>query len=350
MGNLLSYSGIVTKIRAMQAKLLTDDHFRELAELRSVSEVVSYLKRLPAYSKAFENIDENMLHRGDVEKILVQSLYNDYSKLYRFSGIEHQRFLKLYLKRYEVDLINYCFRIVCNHYAEPFDLNHKKDFFDQYSQISIDRLITSKTTEELVSNLQGTEYYAPLKILQESDRAVTLFDYDLALDLYVFTSVWKERKKVLKGTELEIFTRDCGTKIDLLNLQWIYRAKKYYHMTPAQIYSFIIPVHFHIKLPELKTLIECDSLDDFINLLPKTYYGRRYDWDETFTLEKIYADFLCRLYCADRRNHPYSIASINTYLFLKEEELKKITTVLECIRYGLAAQETLKYIGGVRPQ
>ena len=75
---------------------------------------------------------------------------------------------QLYLKRYEVDLINYCLRIVYNHYEEPFDLNHKKPFFDRYSQISIDRLITSKTMEELVDNLQGTEYYAPLKILPVS--------------------------------------------------------------------------------------------------------------------------------------------------------------------------------------
>ena len=49
--------------------------------------------------------------------------------------------------------------------------------------------------EELVDNLQGTEYYAPLKILQESGQPVDLFDYDLALNLYEFTSVWKARKK-----------------------------------------------------------------------------------------------------------------------------------------------------------
>ena len=31
---------------------------------------------------------------------------------------------------------------------------------------------------------------------------------------------------------------------------------------------------------------------------------------------------------------------------LKEEELDKLTTVLECVRYGLPARETLTYIGG----
>ena len=134
--------------------------------------------------------------------------------------------LKLYLKRYEVDLINYCLRIIFNHYEQPFDLNYKRTFFDRYSQISIEKLITSRTIEEFVDNLQGTEYYEPLRKLRDSN-ASTLFDYDLALDLYYYTTLWKEKKKVLKKSELEIFTRDIGSKIDLLNLQWIYRAKKY---------------------------------------------------------------------------------------------------------------------------
>jgi V/A-type H+-transporting ATPase subunit C len=34
------------------------------------------------------------------------------------------------------------------------------------------------------------------------------------------------------------------------------------------------------------------------------------------------------------------------YLFLKEEELRKLTTAMECIRYGLNSGETLGYVGG----
>ena len=121
-------------------------------------------------------------------------------------------------------------------------------------------------------------------------------------------------------------------------------------MDSIQIYAFIIPVYFHIKLPEIKTLIESESLDEFMELLRKTYYGRRQPLDDAFTIEKMYTDCLSRLYSTDRREHPYSIASINSYLFQKEEELRKLTTALECIRYGLSAGETLKYIGSVRPQ
>lgn len=346
MGNVMAYSGIVTKVRAMQAKLLTKEDFDNIAAMKSVLDIISFLKGKPAYSELLNQMDESLYHRGNIEKILYQSLYNDYTRLFRFGGIEQKKFLKLYLKRYEVDVINYCLRIVFNHYDKPFDLNYKKEFFDRYSQISIDRLITSQNIDELVDNLKDTEYYTPLKRLRDSGAA-THFDYDLALDLYYFTTLWKSKRRILKKKELELFTRDCGSRIDLLNLQWIYRAKKYYHMLPPDIYTLTIPIHYRIHVDEFKALVEAPSADEFRKLMESTAYARKYDFEQKKTIEQMYKECLYRLYIADRRNNPWSIASITTYLFLKEEEIYKLTTALECVRYGLTRQETLGYLGGV---
>ena len=156
MGNLLEYSGIVTKIRAMKAKLLTPKQFEEIAALGSVLEIVDYLKKNTAYADVLEMLDDEQLHRGNIEKVLTQSLYHDYTKIYRFCGQKQRRFMKLLVKNYEIDLINYCLRIVINRYQQPFDINYKRPFFDRYSQISIEKLITSRTTDELVENLKGT--------------------------------------------------------------------------------------------------------------------------------------------------------------------------------------------------
>lgn len=53
MGNLLSYSGISTKIRAMQSKLINEEQIREILELSSIPQVTAYLKRTPEYSKVW---------------------------------------------------------------------------------------------------------------------------------------------------------------------------------------------------------------------------------------------------------------------------------------------------------
>ena len=42
MGNVMTYSGLTTKVRAMQAKLLTKRDFENIANLRSVPEAIEY--------------------------------------------------------------------------------------------------------------------------------------------------------------------------------------------------------------------------------------------------------------------------------------------------------------------
>ena len=345
MGNLLAYSGIVTKIRAMESKLLKPEQFTEIANLGNVPEIVDYLKKNTAYAEVLLSLDEAQIHRGNIEKVMIQSLYHDYTKIYRFCGQKQRRFLKLHMKSYEIDLINYCLRIVINHYKQPFDLNYKRAFFDRYSQISIEKLITSRTTDELVENLKDTEYYAPLRKLKDSQN-VTLYDYDLTLNLYYFTTIWKEQKKVLKKADLDLFMRDFGSRIDLLNLQWIYRAKKYYNMKPADIYLLLIPIHYKLSTDLVKELVEAPGLEEFENAVARTSYARHYNFRQDLTIEQMYSECLNYLYTVDRRRNPYSIAAVNTYLFLKEEELKKLTTAMECIRYSLTPGETLAYVGG----
>lgn len=346
MGNLRTYSGITTKIRAMQAKLLTAADYNNIANLRTVLEVIEYLKEKPAYTKYINRMDTSLYHRGDVEKVLTQSFYDDYTRIFRFVGMEQKKFLKTYWKRYEIDLINYCLRIVFNHYDVPFDIDYKKEIFDKYSQLSVSKLVLSRNVEELVDNLKGTEYYSPLQTLRESGAA-TLYDYDLTLELYYFSMMWKEEKRLLKGKERELFMRDYGIRIDLTNLQWIYRAKKYYNMLPPDIYMMMIPIQYRFSKEEFKALVEAPSVEEFIKQVGQTRYGKKISFEEGHMLEQQCREILKAAYLSDRRRDPYSVASINAYLFLKEGEIRKIVSALECIRYGLSSRDISGYLGGV---
>ncbi len=344
MKDVIMYSGIVTKVKGMRAKLLTPKDFESIANCNSVGEVVEFLKDKPAYAPVFEKMSETLYQRGNIEKVLEQSLYEDYSRIYRFAGMKQKEFIKGFWKQYEIALINYCLRIVFNHYEQPFDLEYKKEYFDKYSKISIEKLMTSGSIDELVENLAGTEYYEPLRRVKAAGEA-TLLDYNIALEQYYFIETWKHQRKSLNKKEQEFFTKDCGTKIDLLNLQWIYRAKKYYRMEPAEIYMMIIPIHYRLHLEEFKEMVEAPDEERFLALLRQSYYKK---FPQDLSMEKIYKEILYKLYQADERKHPFSIAAVNTYLFLKEEEINKLTTALECIRYGLTPGETLEYIGGDR--
>ena len=63
MGSLLSYSGLSTKVRAMQSKLIKEVQYQEIAQMPSVTAIVSYLKKQPGFQHLWADLDENSLHR-----------------------------------------------------------------------------------------------------------------------------------------------------------------------------------------------------------------------------------------------------------------------------------------------
>ena len=81
MGGVLSYSGLSTKIRAMQSRLTTMDQFEEILQLADVQQVAAYLKRMPEYSSKWNSLDETTLHRGQIEKLLKKSIFQNFSRL-----------------------------------------------------------------------------------------------------------------------------------------------------------------------------------------------------------------------------------------------------------------------------
>jgi len=345
MCSLRNHSGLVTKVRAMNAKLITEAQYEEIAGLHSVTEIATYLKEKTSYSSILQALQDAQLHRGDIEKVLIVSLYDDYARLFKFADLAERRFLRLYLMEFEVDLINYCFRIVINHYKEPFDLNYKKEFFDHFSHISIDKLITSRTTDELVENLKGTPYYEPLSTLKTKE-GVTLFDYDLTMNLFFLSLIWKKRSTIIGQKDKDIFVKEWGTIIDMLNLEWIYRAKKYYKLTPEETFAIIVPMQYRIPSDLFMELVQADDLDSYMSSIQKTIYATRYNPGGELEFERLYARVLDHMFQTNRRRNPNTIATINEYLHRKEAEIHKLTTIIECIRYGLSAQETLNYIGG----
>lgn len=343
MSSLLSYSGLSTKIRAMQSRLLTTQQYRELAELKTVPQAVAYLRQKPAYQNTWSSLSEDDLHRGKIEQLLVNSIYDDFTKIYRFSNIEQRNFLDLYFCRYEVSIMKECLNKIFDHRHVDLDLSLFKPFFDKHSKLDINKLTASGSVEEFVTNLKGTPYYQPLHALARLEDP-TLFDYEMTLDLYYFSTIWKTKDKLLKKKDLEEITRAYGNKFDLLNLQWIYRSKQYYHMNSADIYALLIPVNYKLKKKEVSALVEADNMNTFESLLHQTYYGQRYDKLDSHTLEEMYAYIMKHVLLVASKQDPYSVATIYCYLYHKEHEIDRLITVLECIRYGCSPEDTMSYI------
>ncbi|MDK2808529.1 MAG: V/A-type H+/Na+-transporting ATPase subunit [Clostridiales bacterium] len=341
--DLLSYSGIVTKTKAMQAKLITEKEYEDISSLSSVSDFISFLKAQPAYQNLFANSDEKLLHRNEIEHILMNSLYLDYAKIFRFAGIKQRKALDLLFFRYEVNILKACLQNVFTD-EDSYDLSVFEPFFKKHSKLNIRTLSSCISIEEFISNLKNTKFYDLFQKIQTTNA--TLYDFEVQLDIFYFTSVWKRRKEFAKSHDLEAITDIIGKKIDFLNIMSIYRAKKFYQIDQSQIYSFIIPIHYRMSSNQLMSLIEANTKEEFVSLLSST----RYHEDDTSStnknnsIETLYERNLITLYRDSQKKYPFSMCTIFKFLFMKELEIDRLTTALECIRYGLDSSLALNYI------
>lgn len=344
MIKLLSYSGISTKIRAMQSKLVTEKEIQELLQFTDISHAAAWLKRMPEYSKALADLDENAMHRGQIEKLLKASIFADFSKIYQFANSKQRRFLDLYSRRYEIRILKEIMTNLFDHRnTDPVDISPYREFFRKHSNLDLDKLTTCTTMSEFIDALKGNEFYEPLSKIQNHDTAL-LFDYGMALDLYYFTLIWRVRKKLFSGEDLKQITLAYGEKFDMLNLQFIYRSKNFFHMAPVDIYALLIPMNYKLKKEEITALVEAPSHEKAQQIFHKTYYGRKYDHLSVHNLEEFYNYMLRCTLEKEARKNPYSVAMLYSYMYHKEHEVNRLTIAIECIRYGVSQDEAMQYI------
>ncbi len=343
MGSVLSYSGLSAKIRAMQVKLTSEEQFQEIAQMTSVPQVVAYLKKTPEYQKRWVTVDESSLHRGDVERLLHKSIFENYTKIYHFANPKQRTFLSLYFKRYELTLLKECMRYIFDHRDVTIDISAYKKFYQRHSKLDIERMAACTTIEELMESIKGSEYYMPMSSVSNQENSL-LFDYAMALDLYYFNLIWRTKDKIFTGNDLAEITKAYGGKFDLLNLQWIHRSKQYYQMAPADIYSLLIPANYKLKKQDITALVEAPTMEDFNQILAKTYYGIHYPTLNTSTLEEFYTYLLRHTLERESSKDPYSVAIMYSYLYQKAHEVNRLTTAIECVRYGVDPEETMNHI------
>ena len=337
--NLLSYSGITTKSKGMQSKLMKSSEYEELMQMTSVRDFVLYLKGKEAYEPYFEQMNENSVHRGQIEKELYSALFQSYASLYRFADSKQKGQLNLVYFHYEIRMISECLKHLFNQEKEV-NVKAYQEAFRNHIRIPIEKLLAAESLDEFQGILLQTPYAGIFDPLSTESKP-SLFDLLMLLNGYYYKTLWKQIKKVMDSSQAETFMKCVGTKIDVENIMLIYRSKKYYQVNPAKISSIIVPISYRLKKEELKALIHAESMDEFLEVLKKTDYRIEKDAVDQNDMERAYYHRISKAFSDSKAKQPLGMAPIFCYLYQKEIELNNLTTILEGIRYGMN-QETIR--------
>ena len=344
MGSIFKYSGLTTKVRAMRAGLITRQQYEKMSQLSTVGEMVELLKKTRGYGDIFKGIEASDIHRGDMEKLMLCSKYRDYEKIYRFANMEQRRYMNLHFLKYEIDILKQAIVHAYNpEHTEPLDGVNR--ILGKYSRMDIKAVCEAETIDDIVEAVKGTIFYDSLDMVRNFDEP-TEFDYEMSLDLFFFSYVWKKRRKIYKADELKGISVSIGTEADILNIMWIHRTKRYYHLPTEQIYAMVIPVYYKLKKEHIKKMVEAEDESAFFQAFAETRYAKLIN-EESFRrgrAGRIFEAYLEKCYRKLFRLDPYSLSAVDVYLKEKEAEIKRLITVAECIRYQYPIAEIVKQI------
>lgn len=332
---LFTYSATRTKTAAMQARHLSDKQYAELCSKPTVADACSYLKNNTVYAWVFEGYNERNLHRGDIEAMLDGYMQSEVKKLYNFCPPGVRTMLSYTHIRYEIEQIKAILRGII--IGDPVKIKYDtQNFFLGKLTIDLDKLAASTSVREFLQATAGTPYFDVLSP-PLSQPNIDLYTLEMHLDIYYFKHMWMIKDKVLHGEDREIIKESFGSEIDMINLIWIYRCKRYYNMDNDLIYTSIIPIHYKISKTSLAQKINTPDLQGFIKLAQQTRYAGLFDDLDTRFIEQNYANISHRRMRNLVKKHTFSIACAMGYVHFLELEITRIITAIESIRYGINA-------------
>ncbi|MBU0996656.1 MAG: V-type ATPase subunit [Firmicutes bacterium] len=337
-------NAIVTKAKAIYGNRLKSEDYQELVKKKSVSEVAKYLKSHSNYKETLSDIQEDTVHRGQLEEWIKKNNFKNIIKLIMFMQTKDKDFYELNIVMREIDLILATIRSVISG-SITLAIAEFPIFFRRHANFDIDKLSRVDTFSGLINALEGTMYHHVLIPFEEKDpNQIKYVEIERALDDVYYERAFQVIDKYYSGKLKRNLYNIFLTKIELSNIVKIYRLKKFYQASPEQIKSALITSKSRIVSKRLTEIINLLDADDILKYLSKSELAKFTDEDDyvyiEYYSEKIKYN-LAKRYMYFSNDAPEVFAS---FLILNEIERENLFNIIEGIRYNLNDKEIEKML------
>lgn len=330
----MEYGAVHTKILGMYGKLLKDEDWRRLCDLRSVAEVCTFLRGHRGWNTTMAELPPTPTTK--IFKTAVsRRVYEDYEKLYKFLLSEDKKLLRFVVYRVEYDFIIDALREKRAFEPLPKSLE-LTDFVRQNSRVDIDALEHSTSYTAVLAAIRGSIFEKPLsglKIDPETGRPDYL-ETSIVLENAYFKSIFSYISKKYKGLGQKKLKETIGLEADLLNIVSEIRLHRSFHASLERVDGLLIPILYHIKPELLHALSEAKDEAEILDLLRKSPFGKYMAGVDPANIEDFYyrsLDKFCRKII--KAAEP-DVSAVLAYMLLKDLESKKLNRVIEAISSG----------------
>ena len=326
------YPALNSKMKCMYANNLSQEELEEMQRQSNLKEAINFIKlKFPS----LENINENM-HRKELEQEINNLFIYEILKLIRYLNKNEKEILMQFLSKYEINCVKNVFRNVTTNRDSKVYLRNIDNWTTKIKKnINGINQITEET--EFLELIKSEDYYKVFSEYEEVIENAPLDEIEVKLDKYYFEKIYTLAKKANKNLQFLI-----GTEIDLLNVIWIYRARKYFGYSPEEIKEILIPINYKINKKLQEELLNCIDFNEIKTVLESTVYKNVFSNENEIEYEKN--KYLYNINRKIFRTKLFDISTVFAIINLTDVEIKNMINIIEGIRYKIDRNEIQKKI------
>lgn len=330
MGQMKTFPAATAKIRALSAALLTNADFVQLLDMKSPVEITRYLLSKPYYKEFLADLDTIFVSRLTIENRLQKYRMHQLTRLSHYYPPAYQSWIDTYLLQFEVQDIQLLLRTFVTD-LDAVEMKENLLVLPFSSHVDLDVLIKQRTLRDFIDVLKGTIYEEPLRSLEEEDVLLRQFHMEMQLDKLYFSKMHGAMNK-LAQEDRSVMTKLFGQHVDLMNIQWLYRARRYYKLGREEILNYSIPYGKALSFEQMKRLLYSDSFEEELIAFTKRHYGDLFQVRETELWRSFETRFLREVLHVNRQ-HPMSLVEFLNYSNRLHVEVLNLTSLVEGSKY-----------------
>ena len=329
------------RAKAMYGKRLTKKQYQQLTGAHTVGEIAAYLRSHTTYADALSDVKDTTVHRGVLEQILRRKVAADLEKL---TGYDKQidRLVTMYHRQQiEISWILRWLRAKTEEEDDTWFLS--TEITAVSSKLQPVRMNLCKSIADLETELQDTPYARVLHRFAENPTLPTVTALENALISDRNARLFAAIEQVNGSCETELKSL-LGSQSDAQNFCRIWRLKRYFHATPAQIRAELLPGGTNIRAMAWDAMIEAPTAGAAADIFFGTPFGRQIPPEErgnVDTLPEKIPFFKARqaMYFS-----AHALVVCMAYVMLSEVELHNLIHIIEGARYQMTAADIDKFL------
>ena len=364
MGKVNDYAFINAKLRARLGQMKESHLFDDMIKASSLSEAMALLKdtRHSSLSSVYEAT-------GDLEQVelsLLEEEISTYREICSYLKGEARKVVEVLLEKTECENLKNAFRLWYSMKVRNHSMTYRASYIykgEIVHKIDYDRIINSRTYDDVLSALLKTPYYDVFRKFTIEDLSESgLFFLEIALDHLFFDHLFSECAK-LSPEDREEAEMIYNVDVDLKNILMLTRYSYSYHLSPESLRRVMIPMGYIAREAERMGALQSDDPIAVLSGIVRHHYPQiseeiariRRTADDLTTVEENNREILLiEAYLGERRKKeyrkilqgdPFSIGVVLAYFFLCIQEYGALRAILSGKYYGRSEEKIREGLG-----